>query len=149
MAAGTQLLDEAAAVEEVGGEEREQLLSIPGWRGVNNPWMPGNDTVQDFSYINLLENPERYTGYQVHACNEQSSLGVSLSQHDQAPCAAAAACTGRSGMLGGARRGSMRTAYGMQSMHSSAGKVSRTGVMKLRSSSASSQVGPSEVQRAP
>lgn len=52
-------------MEEVQGAVRDQLLSIPGWRGVNNPWMPGNDTVQDFSYINLLANPERYTGYQV------------------------------------------------------------------------------------
>lgn len=62
--AGPRLVDAESAVEEVQGPEREQLLSIPGWRGVNNPWMPGNDTVQDFSYINLLANPERYTGYQ-------------------------------------------------------------------------------------
>lgn len=61
---GPRLVDAESAVEEVQGPEREQLLSIPGWRGVNNPWMPGNDTVQDFSYINLLANPERYTGYQ-------------------------------------------------------------------------------------
>ncbi|KAK9805755.1 hypothetical protein WJX73_005872 [Symbiochloris irregularis] len=61
---GAQLLDQEAEVEEVEGLVREQLLAIPGWRGVNNPWMPGNDTVQDFSYVNLLENPERFTGYQ-------------------------------------------------------------------------------------
>ena len=66
MGAGAQLLDVEAAVEEVEGLVREQLVSIHGWRGVNNPWMPGNDTVQpeSFSYINLLANPERFTGYE-------------------------------------------------------------------------------------
>ncbi|KAK9810482.1 hypothetical protein WJX72_011392 [[Myrmecia] bisecta] len=42
---------------------REQLIAIPGWRGLNNPWMPEDDKDLDFSYINLLQNPERYTGY--------------------------------------------------------------------------------------
>ena len=42
-----------------------QLQSIPAWRGFNNPWLPDEDAGQDFSYINLLANPERYTGYEV------------------------------------------------------------------------------------
>lgn len=44
---------------------RKQLQGIPGWRGMNNPWMPEDDADVEFSYINLLENPERYTGYKV------------------------------------------------------------------------------------
>lgn len=44
---------------------KQRLLSIPGWRGFNNPWMPGDDTDVKYSYINLLKNPERYTGYKV------------------------------------------------------------------------------------
>ncbi|KAF8071015.1 AERO1 [Scenedesmus sp. PABB004] len=34
-----------------------------GWRGINNPWMAEGEADEDFSYINLLNNPERYTGY--------------------------------------------------------------------------------------
>lgn len=44
---------------------QQQLLSIRGWRGFNNPWMPEADKDVDYSYINLLDNPERYTGYKV------------------------------------------------------------------------------------
>ena len=44
---------------------QQRLLSIWGWRGFNNPWMPEADKDVDYSYINLLENPERYTGYKV------------------------------------------------------------------------------------
>lgn len=36
-----------------------------GWRGINNPWMAGGDDEEDYLYINLLTNPERYTGYKV------------------------------------------------------------------------------------
>ena len=36
-----------------------------GWRGINNPWMAGGDDGEDYLYINLLTNPERYTGYKV------------------------------------------------------------------------------------
>ena len=45
-----------------------QLRSIPAWRGLNNPWLPEEDAGQDFSYINLQANPERYTGYEVTHC---------------------------------------------------------------------------------
>ena len=44
---------------------KEQLLNIPGWRGFNNPWMAEDDQDVDFSYINLVDNQERYTGYKV------------------------------------------------------------------------------------
>ena len=37
--------------------------NIAGWRGFNNPWMPEDDGDLEFAYINLLKNPERYTGY--------------------------------------------------------------------------------------
>lgn len=45
---------------------RERLLSIPNWRGFNNPWMPIDEADVEYSYINLKQNPERYTGYKVH-----------------------------------------------------------------------------------
>lgn len=46
---------------------RSRLLNIHGWRGFNNPWMPLDEEDVDFSYINLQQNPERYTGYKVRA----------------------------------------------------------------------------------
>lgn len=44
---------------------RSRLLNIRGWRGFNNPWMLVDEEDVDFSYINLQQNPERYTGYKV------------------------------------------------------------------------------------
>lgn len=41
------------------------LVNIHGWRGYNNPWMAEEETDSEYSYINLLANPERYTGYKV------------------------------------------------------------------------------------
>jgi hypothetical protein len=41
-----------------------------GWRGFNNPWMAPpaeGEEEEDYLYINLLNNPERYTGYKVCA----------------------------------------------------------------------------------
>ena len=35
------------------------------WRGINNPWMAEGEDNEEFQYINLLVNPERYTGYKV------------------------------------------------------------------------------------
>ena len=46
----------------------QQLLSLPGWRGMDNPWLPSSAQDDDhlaYSYVNLLLNPERYTGYKV------------------------------------------------------------------------------------
>ncbi|KXZ51941.1 hypothetical protein GPECTOR_11g66 [Gonium pectorale] len=35
-----------------------------GWRGFNNPWMAeGEGSSEEYLYVNLLINPERYTGY--------------------------------------------------------------------------------------
>lgn len=49
----------------IGANMKEQLLNIPSWRGFNNPWMAEDDQDVDFSYINLVDNPERFTGYKV------------------------------------------------------------------------------------
>ncbi len=38
---------------------------MQGWRGINNPWMADGDNGEEYLYINLLVNPERYTGYKV------------------------------------------------------------------------------------
>ncbi|KAG1676511.1 hypothetical protein FOA52_000054 [Chlamydomonas sp. UWO 241] len=43
---------------------QQQLLQLKGWRGYNNPWMAEGDEDEEYLYINLLSNPERYTGYQ-------------------------------------------------------------------------------------
>lgn len=63
---------ESAVRRTIGANMQEQLLNIPGWRGFNNPWMAEDDQDVDFSYINLVDNPERYTGYKVpmfaHCC---------------------------------------------------------------------------------
>ena len=50
-------------MQKVDEGTRAQLLNIRGWRGFNNPWMPADEEDMDFSYINLQQNPERYTGY--------------------------------------------------------------------------------------
>ncbi|MEW5302373.1 MAG: hypothetical protein WDW36_005166 [Sanguina aurantia] len=42
---------------------RSQLLALKGWRGINNPWMAEADDGEEYLYINLRVNPERYTGY--------------------------------------------------------------------------------------
>jgi len=53
-------------VKTVDAGTRARLLNIRGWRGFNNPWMPPVDEEDmDFSYINLQQNQERYTGYKV------------------------------------------------------------------------------------
>ena len=63
-AAGAAALEAEAAVDRsVDADTRARLAGIAGWRGFNNPWMPEDDGDLEFSYINLLKNPERYTGY--------------------------------------------------------------------------------------
>eukprot|EP00884_Botryococcus_braunii_P002582 jgi/Botrbrau1/12324/Bobra.0205s0022.1 len=54
---------ESAVDRTVEPAVKQRLLNIRGWRGFNNPWMPGDDSDVQYSYINLLKNPERYTGY--------------------------------------------------------------------------------------
>ena len=49
----------------VDEEVRARLVSIRGWRGLNNPWMHEDESDVEYSYINLVANPERYTGYKV------------------------------------------------------------------------------------
>lgn len=63
--AETPLDVESAVRRTIGANMQEQLLNIPGWRGFNNPWMAEDDQDVGFSYINLVDNPERYTGYKV------------------------------------------------------------------------------------
>ena len=65
MVAESPLEVESAVRRTVGANMEEQLLNIPRWRGFNNPWMAEDDQDVDFSYINLVDNPERYTGYKV------------------------------------------------------------------------------------
>lgn len=52
----------------VDADTSERLRNIAGWRGFNNPWMPEDDGDLEFAYINLLKNPERYTGYKARYC---------------------------------------------------------------------------------
>ncbi|KAG2437820.1 hypothetical protein HXX76_005440 [Chlamydomonas incerta] len=40
-----------------------KLLNLKGWRGFNNPWMAEGEGDEEYLYVNLLINPERYTGY--------------------------------------------------------------------------------------
>lgn len=49
----------------VDASTKTHLVNIHGWRGYNNPWMMEEETDSEYSYINLLANPERYTGYKV------------------------------------------------------------------------------------
>lgn len=51
----------------VDASTKVNLVNIHGWRGYNNPWMLEEETDSEYSYINLLANPERYTGYKVIA----------------------------------------------------------------------------------
>lgn len=44
-------------------EIEAQLVNAKGWRGWNNPWMAEGEEGEEYLYINLLVNPERYTGY--------------------------------------------------------------------------------------
>ena len=37
-------------------------MNAKGWRGLDNPWMAEGEEGEEYLYINLLVNPERYTG---------------------------------------------------------------------------------------
>lgn len=57
---------ESAVNQEMDPAVRQQLIQhSKGWRGINNPWMADGDEHEEFQYINLVVNPERYTGYKV------------------------------------------------------------------------------------
>lgn len=50
------------------GVKQQLITHSKGWRGINNPWMADGDDSEEFQYINLVVNPERYTGYKVRRC---------------------------------------------------------------------------------
>ena len=58
---------ESAVDRHVEAGVRARLRSIADWRGLNNPWMPNDEEEVQYSYINLQNNPERFTGYQASA----------------------------------------------------------------------------------
>lgn len=47
---------------------KAKLASVSDWKGYRNPWMPDENGVE-YSYINLLRNGERYTGYKGEHAN--------------------------------------------------------------------------------
>lgn len=50
-----------------------------GWRGLNNPWIAEGEEHEEYQYINLLVNPERYTGYKVRVAPDgPSTTGVGV-----------------------------------------------------------------------
>eukprot|EP00798_Chlamydomonas_sp_ICE-L_P013399 gene13400-19250_t len=49
---------------EVEADVHAGLLNLKGWRGFNNPWIHEGENDEEYLYVNLLANPERYTGYQ-------------------------------------------------------------------------------------
>lgn len=51
----------------IGGPAEAQLTALSSWKGLDNPWLPEAEKDVDYLYINLLVNPERYTGYTVRA----------------------------------------------------------------------------------
>lgn len=58
--------------------KQQLLLHSKGWRGFNNPWMAEGEESEEYLYINLLTNPERYTGYKVrhrHAAGLETGWG--------------------------------------------------------------------------
>lgn len=56
--------------------EQQLIKHGKGWRGINNPWMAEGDDGEEFQYINLVVNPERYTGYKVRSSAELCSTDV-------------------------------------------------------------------------
>ena len=64
---------ESAVDRTVDAGVRARLHSVADWRGLNNPWMPNDEEDVQYSYINLRQNPERYTGYQVRVVRMSAS----------------------------------------------------------------------------
>ena len=56
------------------------LESGPGWQAIANPWFGGEapevDRDEDYFYVNLLANPERFTGYEVFDRHELNLKGI-------------------------------------------------------------------------
>jgi hypothetical protein len=59
------MTEESAVDRSLGKHAEDKLGKLVGWAGLDNPWRMGTDSNVEYSYINLLRNPERYTGYAV------------------------------------------------------------------------------------
>eukprot|EP00204_Picochlorum_oklahomense_P000794 CAMPEP_0118798906 /NCGR_PEP_ID=MMETSP1161-20130426/1231_1 /TAXON_ID=249345 /ORGANISM="Picochlorum oklahomensis, Strain CCMP2329" /LENGTH=492 /DNA_ID=CAMNT_0006726475 /DNA_START=88 /DNA_END=1566 /DNA_ORIENTATION=+ len=47
---------------------KTKLLEVKDWKGYKNPWMP-EENGYEYTYVNLLRNGERYTGYKGEHAN--------------------------------------------------------------------------------
>jgi hypothetical protein len=65
LAAVDHVKEESAVNRTLSQTAQAQILTLPGWKGLDNPWLPEADKNVEYSYINLLVNTERYTGYAV------------------------------------------------------------------------------------
>ena len=71
-APGAAELDALCAAGEEGGRVNRDM-SEPGiaqfqtWRELDNPWTAEDESSAEATYVNLLLNPERYTGYKARA----------------------------------------------------------------------------------
>jgi Endoplasmic Reticulum Oxidoreductin 1 (ERO1) len=65
LGAVTSVEQESAVNRSLSAQDKAELTSLKGWKGLDNPWLPMADSDVEYSYINLLVNPERYTGYMV------------------------------------------------------------------------------------
>jgi ERO1-like protein alpha len=89
---------ESAVNQEMDPAVKQSLIThSKGWRGINNPWMADGDHDEEFQYINLLVNPERYTGYKVRWQVSRSSgthtwSCSSMTAGQPANCCALPAC---------------------------------------------------------
>jgi len=54
--------EESAVNRTISDSTEAQLTALSSWRGLDNPWLPDAEGDVDYLYINLLVNPERYTG---------------------------------------------------------------------------------------
>ncbi len=77
---------ESAVDRHVEAGVRARLQSIPDWRGLNNPWMPNDEEDVQYSYINLQQNPERFTGYQARASLDSVLACSVILIHEIAVC---------------------------------------------------------------
>eukprot|EP00201_Polytomella_parva_P019162 CAMPEP_0175054010 /NCGR_PEP_ID=MMETSP0052_2-20121109/9255_1 /TAXON_ID=51329 ORGANISM="Polytomella parva, Strain SAG 63-3" /NCGR_SAMPLE_ID=MMETSP0052_2 /ASSEMBLY_ACC=CAM_ASM_000194 /LENGTH=785 /DNA_ID=CAMNT_0016318633 /DNA_START=502 /DNA_END=2859 /DNA_ORIENTATION=- len=81
-----------------------RLLNLRGWRGYNNPWMAEGDEDEEYLYINLLANPERFTGYAgEHAHRIWAEIYTRVLQATSEAAVAAAANKNKSSMVAAGR----------------------------------------------
>lgn len=84
-------MEAESAVKSVDASTEARLVSIRGWRGYNNPWMLEDESDVDFSYVNLIMNPERYTGYKASSSSRLADCLVLV----EAPLAHVITCLRR------------------------------------------------------